>query len=82
MWGGGGGGGVDRICWSPSKRKLFEVSSFFDVLSISLDRYEAGCSFPWKGIWKVKVPRRVSFFLCGQLLLVRFSLWIIFAKEV
>jgi hypothetical protein len=56
-------GAVDRICWSPSKRKLFEVSSSFGVLSISLDRYEAGCSFPWKGIWKVKVPRRVSFFV-------------------
>jgi hypothetical protein len=56
-------GGLDRIIWSPSKRKLFEVSSFFGVLSISLDRYEAGCSFPWKGIWKVKVPRRVSFFV-------------------
>jgi hypothetical protein len=59
-----GGKGVDRICRSPSKRKLFEVSSFFGVLSISLERYEAGCSsFPWKGIWKVKVPRRVSFFV-------------------
>jgi hypothetical protein len=41
MW-----GGVDRIIWSPSKRKLFEVSSFFGVLSISLDRYEAGVFFP------------------------------------
>jgi hypothetical protein len=60
----GGGGGVDWICWSPSKRKLFEVSSFFGVLSLSSDRYEVGCSsFPWKGILKVKVLRRVSFFV-------------------
>jgi hypothetical protein len=57
-------GGVDRICWSPSKRKIFEVSSFFGVLSLSSDRYEVGCSsFPWKGIWKVKVLRQVSFFV-------------------
>ena len=55
--------GVDRICWIPSKRKVFEVRSFFGVLSSS-DRYEVGCfSFPWKGIWKVKVPLRVSFFV-------------------
>jgi hypothetical protein len=57
-------GGVDRICWIPSKRMFFEVRSFFGVLSISSDRYEGGCSsFPWKGIWKVKVPLRVSFFV-------------------
>jgi hypothetical protein len=50
-------GRVDRICWIPSKRKIFEVRSFFGVLSSSSDRYEVGCSsFPWKGIWKVKVP--------------------------
>ena len=43
-------GGVDRICWIPSKRKVFEVRYFFGVLSSS-DRYEVGCfSFPWKGI--------------------------------
>jgi hypothetical protein len=50
-------GRVDRICWTPSKRKCFEVRSFFSVLSPVSDRYEVGCSsFPWKGIWKVKVP--------------------------
>ena len=54
-------GGVDRICWIPAKRKFFEVHSF-GVLSLSLDRYEEGrSSFPWNGIWKVKVPLRVSF---------------------
>jgi hypothetical protein len=57
-------GRVDRICWTPAKRKCFEVSSFFGVLSPVSDRYEVGCSsFPWKGIWKVKVPFRVSFFI-------------------
>jgi hypothetical protein len=57
-------GRVDRICWTPSKRKCFEVRSFFSVLSPVSDRYEVGCSsFPWKGIWKVKVLLRVSFFV-------------------
>jgi hypothetical protein len=56
-------GGVYRICWIPSKRKFFEVRSFV-VLSNSSNRYEVGCSsFPWKGIWKVKVPLQVSFFV-------------------
>jgi hypothetical protein len=57
-------GRVDRICWIPAKRKCFEVRSYFGVLSPVSDRYEDGCSFfPWKGIWKVKVPLRVSFFV-------------------
>ena len=55
---------MDHICWIPSKRKLFEVCSFFGVFSLSSDRYEVGCSsFLWKGIWKVKVPLKVSFFV-------------------
>ena len=39
-------GGVDRICWFPSKRKLFEVRSFFGVLSLASDRHKVRCSFP------------------------------------
>jgi hypothetical protein len=55
-------GGVDRICWISSK-KVFEVRSFFDMLSPPSVRFEGGrLSFPWKSIWKVKVPFRVSFF--------------------
>jgi hypothetical protein len=51
-------GGKDTICWIPSKRKLFEVKSYYQVLSnlaISI--------FPWKSIWKVKAPPRVAFFM-------------------
>jgi hypothetical protein len=56
-------GGVDHIWWIPSKRKLFEVRSYFRVLNSSTERDDEGsCLFPWKSIWKVKVPVRVSFF--------------------
>jgi hypothetical protein len=49
--------------WIPSKRKLFEVRSYFGVLDSFAERADEGsCLFPWKSIWKVKVPVRVSFF--------------------
>jgi hypothetical protein len=50
-------GGEDRIWWIPSKRK-FEVGSFFYKLSNLRGSY-----FPWKSIWKVNIPLRVSFFV-------------------
>jgi hypothetical protein len=56
-------GGVDRIWWVPSKRKLFEVRSF-GVLNSFAERDEKGSYlFPWKSIWKVIVLVRVSFFV-------------------
>jgi hypothetical protein len=51
---------VGRNCtkWVPLKRKKYEVRSIFHELStLSVS------SFPWKSIWKVKVPLRVSFFM-------------------
>lgn len=59
-------GGEDRIWWIPSKRRKFEVRSFFHELS-SL----GGSSFPWKSIWKVNAPSRASFFVWA-VVLVRF----------
>jgi hypothetical protein len=50
-------GAEDRVVWIPSKRGLFEVKSFYKVLAI-----QEGFSFPWKSIWRVNVPLRVSFF--------------------
>jgi hypothetical protein len=44
-------GNVDRICWSPSKKGVFEVKSFYMALSILADEV-----FPWKIIWHSKVP--------------------------
>jgi hypothetical protein len=53
----------EQIRWISSK-KVFEVRSFFDMLSPPSVRFEGGrLSFPWKSIWKVKVPFRVSFFV-------------------
>jgi hypothetical protein len=48
----------DTICWKPSPQKGFKVSSYYKVLSSRGDY-----SFPWKSIWKLKVPSRVSFFV-------------------
>jgi hypothetical protein len=44
-------GGVDKICWIPSKRRVFEVRSFNLVLFIPVISH-----FPWKSIWRGKVP--------------------------
>jgi hypothetical protein len=54
-------GGEDKLCWIPSKRKSFEVKSYYQVLSNPISNVRA--SFPWKGIWKVKAPPRVAFFV-------------------
>jgi len=50
--------GEDKICWIPSRRKSFEVKSYYKVLSSPIHS-----SFPWKSIWKVKVLPRVAFFM-------------------
>jgi hypothetical protein len=50
-------GNVDRICWSPSKKGVFEVKTFYKALS-----NPANETFPWKSIWQTKVLPRVSFF--------------------
>uniref|UniRef100_A0A2N9IUI4 Reverse transcriptase domain-containing protein n=1 Tax=Fagus sylvatica TaxID=28930 RepID=A0A2N9IUI4_FAGSY len=47
----------DRMCWRPSLTKGFHVKSYYKVLSSP-----GGGLFPWKSIWKVKVPPRVAFF--------------------
>jgi hypothetical protein len=51
-------GGVDKICWIPSKRKNFEVESYYQV---NVD--SALVVGPWKSIWKSKAPPRVAFFV-------------------
>jgi hypothetical protein len=53
-------GGTDCMLWNPSKRNIFEVKSFFHMLSFSGTETS---SFPWKSVWKVKVPLRVNFFV-------------------
>jgi len=48
----------DRLVCSFSKRGLFEVKSYYEVLNRKDDH-----SFPWKSIWCVKAPARVAFFV-------------------
>ena len=48
--------------WTPSKRKIFEVRSFFRMLSSSGTDVVV-TSFLWRSIWKVSVPLRVGFFM-------------------
>uniref|UniRef100_A0A2N9IDI8 Reverse transcriptase zinc-binding domain-containing protein n=1 Tax=Fagus sylvatica TaxID=28930 RepID=A0A2N9IDI8_FAGSY len=48
----------DIMCWQPALQKGFKVSSYYRVLSSRDDS-----SFPWKSIWKPKVPSRVAFFV-------------------
>lgn len=51
-------GDEDKICWIPSKRRMFKVRSFYHALSFPT------CSFfPWKGIWRNEAPSRVTFFV-------------------
>ena len=48
----------DSMCWKLRQHGNFDVKSFYHALDVRSE-----LSFPWKAIWKVKAPRRVSFFL-------------------
>jgi hypothetical protein len=51
-------GEVDRAVWILSKRRNFEVKTYYKALAC-----HKAVSFPWKGIWRVKAPKRVAFFV-------------------
>ena len=49
--------GPDQVCWKPARSRGFEVRRFY------LSCYPPTLlSFPWRMIWKSKVPPRVAFF--------------------
>ena len=48
----------DRLRWNLTKNGNFTIRSYYRKLHGS-----SSITFPWKGIWKVKAPRRVSFFV-------------------
>ena len=49
--------GPDWVCWKPARSRGFEARGFY------LSFYPPTIlSFPWKMIWKSKVPPRVAFF--------------------
>uniref|UniRef100_A0A2N9J9J5 Reverse transcriptase zinc-binding domain-containing protein n=1 Tax=Fagus sylvatica TaxID=28930 RepID=A0A2N9J9J5_FAGSY len=48
----------DSLCWNPSRRGIFEVRSYYYVLI----QPHPEDNFPWKCVWRAKVPPRVAFF--------------------
>ena len=48
----------DRMRWKLTKNEDFDIRSFYNKLRSPLT-----IIFPWKGVWKVKAPRGVSFFV-------------------
>jgi hypothetical protein len=49
--------GEDKLWWSPARKGKFDVRSFYKTLA-----YEETIHFPWKSIWRTKVPLEVAFF--------------------
>ena len=64
------GVGDDQIVWRRESQKGFTVKCYYQCLSPPSLR-----TFPWKNIWKVKVPPRVAFFSWTA------ALWKIFTIE-
>ena len=52
------GRGEDKMCWIPSKVKGFLVRDYYRILAGT-----TSFGFPWKSIWKQKIPSRVAFFV-------------------
>ena len=48
----------DRMRWKLTKNGDFTIRSYYYKLHGS-----SSVAFPWKGIWKVKAPQRVFFFV-------------------
>ena len=48
----------DHMRWKLTKKGGFDIRSFYNKL-----RGPLPIIFPWKGIWKVMTPQRVSFFV-------------------
>jgi hypothetical protein len=49
--------GDDKLWWTPSHKGKFDISSFYKVLACKEE-----ASFPWRSIWRTKVPLKVAFF--------------------
>ena len=50
--------GPDGLRWNLLKGGVFDSRSFYCAL-----RGSNALRFPWKGVWGIKAPRRVSFFV-------------------
>jgi hypothetical protein len=49
---------MDSMRWNHTKSGLFEVRSFYGLLS-----GRSNTQFPWKNVWKPKIPSKVAFFM-------------------
>ena len=52
------GRGCNKLCWDLNGSGKFDIRSFYHKI-----RNAVPSTFPWKGIWKVKIPKRVAFFM-------------------
>ena len=52
----GGGYDTSHLCLNGNGK--FDTRSYYNII-----RGAAASNFPWKGIWKAKIPRRVAFFV-------------------
>ena len=52
------GFGKDKMCWKSDREKSFTTKDYYNLLMGSNDY-----CFPWKSIWKQKIPSRVAFFV-------------------
>ena len=53
--------GDDTLTWKLNRYGVFDVCSYYNFLAVPDG--SPSISFPWKCIWSIKVPKRVSFFL-------------------
>ena len=67
------GEGQDKLCWKSAKSKGFKVCDYYFYFSST-----PGILFPWKHVWRSKIPPRVAFFswtaTLGQILTID-NLW-------
>ena len=52
------GSGNDTSHWCLKGNGMFDTQSYYNII-----RGAAASNFPWKGVWKAKIPRRVAFFV-------------------
>ena len=55
--------GENKMCRKPDKKKGFKVGVYYRLLDSDIDTATTDHLFPWKIIWRSKVPLRVTFFV-------------------
>ena len=55
--------GENKTCGKPNKKKGFKVGVYYRLLDSDIDTATTIHLFPWKIIWRSKVPLRVTIFV-------------------